>query len=963
MNQKTIKEKILIEGITLHSGEISKIKLEPANDGIYFNGIRLSPIYIFNTKGMTQIGELNQIEHILSALYALEIDNIDIKVDKKEMPILDGCSKEYIDIILKTGIIELDKPRKNLKLEKKIEVKLDDSIITFTPHDKLYTSFECIVDFPYVGEQKYSWNSDDFNDYYENISGAKTFFWDKQYIKECDINRCLGLQKDENCLIFNNKSKYYKNELAKHKLLDLIGDLNVLNLRIPGKFTAYKPGHTINNLLVKKIWNNIVLEEKIKLPIKYFKFSTNFNLENTKKEICDCLDNRAFINSKYVTELEDNVKRYQNCKYAFAVNSGTSALMVSILSLKLPKNSIIGMPNLTFWATYEAIKLLGYRALIIDVDDNYQLNVDLLEKVESEYQIKAVITVHLYGYVSEQFSRLKKFCNIKNIGLIEDGSHAFGTIYNNKMVFQDSDLAAISLYPTKILGSNGNAGLIITNSDNLAKNILMFRDNGRQNTRYDHYEIGGNFIINSIQAIYCNEFLKNFKYTINRLNTISRYYRECFKDLKTMKYLSINNCKENGYMAILTCKLNNFSNVFDYLKKNEIDVNSIYSKTIVNQSGFDKEDYYYLNGKSDYLSKNVINLPIHYDLSPEEQYYLISKIKKIDVINIIIIGLGRMGKFHLKEIEMNDSYNIIGYIDPYLNEYKNYKKLNDCAQAKKLGANFAIISSNSEYHYECILDCINNNINFLVEKPALLSLEEHLKINNLFKKTNLYGYVGLIERFNDSFNSIDFSLQFDKIEITRFCRIPNNNDTDNLLFDLVIHDIDLLQYHFRQKIKLINIIKINLEYKILLYINEIPVYLNIGYSNEINKREYLFFYRDKNLRIDLVKNNSSLRDEHNDFINIIKNNNGRLCSLEESLELTKTLDNLAKNIIINPSVSTVDSPITVDTEGIPGLIAMTKDATTHNNRDYVYEREDLGCVTATQLETDVADVKAIESDM
>lgn len=895
-NQTTIKNKIYISGITLHSGKISNLIIEPAdsNYGIRFNGLCMSPLNIHGTKGMTMLGNINQIEHLISCLYALGIDNLNILVDVDELPILDGCNKKFIEEIKKVGIKIYDEPKKVLKISETIIVRENDSYIKFEPHNNDNTIFECVVDFPYVGVQNYTWDSFDTDDYIENISNAITFFWDKQIENEYKLDRCKGVQKNINCIIFGPGNNFDNNELARHKLLDLIGDLNVINCRLPGKFKAYKCGHKINNKMINEIYNRYYLSLNIKLPIEYFKFNSFINTKLIKDKILKCIDDKQFINSEYILEFENNLSKFIGCKHVLTTNSGTSALQLCLMSLELSKESIVVVPNITFWATYEAVKLTGFRVLVIDVDDDFQLDLNLLKIANEIYDIKVVLMVHLYGYISKNYNNIRTFCENENIYLLEDGSHSLGSKYKNNYVLKNSYLSGVSLYPTKILGSSGNAGFVTTNDDDLAKKIKMYRDNGRDsnNSRYEHFKIGGNFSINSIQAIYSNESLKYFNEKLNKLNFISKNYELAFKKLKFMKYLSIDNCTSNGYMSIIISQ--NFNYVYNELIRRGIDVKNIYPKTITEQPGFDSKDFKYLNNKGNKLCKSVINLPIYYDLDPNEQKYIIDQIINIDKLKVVIMGLGRMGSFHLNELRKNNEFEIVGFIDPNLDEYEGLLKLQNLEVAKKLGVNFIFICSNTESHYECIMNCISNNLNFFIEKPVVISQKYHEKINLLVKENKLFVSVGLIERFNPCFLQFKFDDNIKKIKVLRKCRPPNNKKLHLINFDLLIHDIDLLQFYFKAKIEISNYKRSIMKSSIFGKIKNTEFEITVEYSNTDFKRFYILYFENDNIEINLdTKNN--LIYEHNDIINFFKGSHVKGCNLDESLSLISLINKMEIN--------------------------------------------------------------------
>ena len=297
--QKTILKKIKIKSETLHIAKESELTLSPApcNTGIIINGLKLSPIYITKTYGMTTHGSISQTEHLLSALFILGINNLYINVTENEIPILDGCNKYIIDEILKVGIQEYESPIEYYFPKKKYEYRDGDSYICYEPHlddENLSMDFYCDVDFPYVGKQSFKLENMDFTTYYNNIANSITFFWDKQYEYEFNNGNCRGIN-EKNCLIYNEKTKLNNNELAKHKLLDLIGDINVFNRIIPGKFRSYKGGHRINNNLVMKIWFDYVNSNyNASSVIPYIKISQDINLENLMFDIKIFFENKNF---------------------------------------------------------------------------------------------------------------------------------------------------------------------------------------------------------------------------------------------------------------------------------------------------------------------------------------------------------------------------------------------------------------------------------------------------------------------------------------------------------------------------------------------------------------------------------------------------------------------------------------------------------------------------------------------
>ena len=237
-----------------------------------------------------------------------------------------------------------------------------------------------------------------------------------------------------------------------------------------------------------------------------------------------------------------------------------------------------------------------------------------------------------------------------------------------------------------------------------------------------------------------------------------------------------------------------------------------------------------------------------------------------------------------------------------LKKHDNLERIDSISEFTK-NIDFVIISSNTEYHYDCIIECIKNNISFIVEKPMIIDLNNHTKVNKLLENSDIKSGVGLCERYNKIFENIE-KVNIKKIIINRYCKMPSNNNNKLLLYDLAIHDIDILQFMFKEK--QLNILNVNYndnEYNININIDEIEVRLNIGYRDINLDRNYTFIYKDNIIKIfNLLTCRASLQDEHNDFIRLLHNKNNRICNIKESLNILENLiqiDNKSKNNAIN----------------------------------------------------------------
>lgn len=304
--QTTIAKEVSLTGVGLHTGNNVTLKFCPAdaNSGYVFKRVDLEgqptikadASFVVSTQRGTNLESgnvvINTSEHVLAALVGLEIDNVLIEIDAAEPPIMDGSSKFFIEAIEKAGVQELEEEREEYVVKEIINLKDEEtgSEITLLPADDYQVT--AMVDFgtKILGTQNASLDS--ISDFKAEIADSRTFSFlhelemllDNGLIKGGDLNNAIvyvdkeisdetmkKLQKafNKNDIsvtpngILNNLTLHYSNEAARHKLLDVIGDLALVGCRIRGKVIASKPGHKINTDFAKKL-AKIIKEEKRK---------------------------------------------------------------------------------------------------------------------------------------------------------------------------------------------------------------------------------------------------------------------------------------------------------------------------------------------------------------------------------------------------------------------------------------------------------------------------------------------------------------------------------------------------------------------------------------------------------------------------------------------------------------------------------------------------------------------------
>jgi UDP-3-O-[3-hydroxymyristoyl] N-acetylglucosamine deacetylase len=275
IQQTTLTQSISINGIGLHSGIKVSMKLIPAEAdfGIKFirtdlsinNTVEALWSNVTNTKLSTTISNnegvsISTIEHLMSALSGLHIDNVKIEIDGPEVPIMDGSSKEFVNLIESVPLKNLDKKRKIIKIKKNIKVINDNSSVELKPNKQFSIDFE--IDFPSKLISKQSCQLQLINgNYKSDIASARTFGFEKDVDTLRSNGLALGGSLDNAVVVGDNKilnkdGLRYKDEFVRHKILDSIGDLYLAGAPIQGYFYGNKSGHYLNNLLLKSLFSD-----------------------------------------------------------------------------------------------------------------------------------------------------------------------------------------------------------------------------------------------------------------------------------------------------------------------------------------------------------------------------------------------------------------------------------------------------------------------------------------------------------------------------------------------------------------------------------------------------------------------------------------------------------------------------------------------------------------------------------
>ncbi len=297
IKQRTLKNTIRATGVGLHTGDKIYLTLHPAevNTGIRFRRVDLeNPVTLCATPenvGETMLSttlvkdgvKISTVEHLLSALAGLGIDNAIIDVSAAEVPIMDGSAGPFVFLIQSAGVVEQDAPKQYIRIKRSVRVTDGDKWAAFEPFDGFKVTFTIDFEHPaFPNHLKTATMDFSSTTFVKEVSRARTFGFmkDIEFLRE--NNLALGGSLDNAIVVdedkvLNEDGLRYADEFVKHKILDAIGDLYLLGHSLIGEFKGYKSGHALNNQLLRALlddtdaWEKVSFEDEASAPISFMR--------------------------------------------------------------------------------------------------------------------------------------------------------------------------------------------------------------------------------------------------------------------------------------------------------------------------------------------------------------------------------------------------------------------------------------------------------------------------------------------------------------------------------------------------------------------------------------------------------------------------------------------------------------------------------------------------------------------
>ena len=334
----------------------------------------------------------------------------------------------------------------------------------------------------------------------------------------------------------------------------------------------------------------------------------------------DVLENQEFVGGPRVSQLESDIARMLGVANAVACSNGTDALIVALQAMGIGRGSKVGLPNLTFWASFEAVVHVGATPVLVDIDaDDLQLSHSGLFMADRLVGLNAVLLPHLYGWTSGNLDVIRGFCQNMKIPLLEDGAQAFGVMHYGSALFTNVWMATLSFYPAKVIGGAMDGGAVLCSSPQQSERVRSLCNHGRAG-HYLHDCVGWNSRMGGLQASYLTRVLSMADEIVSSRRAAAEWYRERLKDVAGVRvYGPPEGITENGYLNVLTVE--DPVTISAALEERGIATGRTYPVPISEQPATQTTDAI-ISGDlsvSKAFCKQVLNLPLFYGITREEQ--------------------------------------------------------------------------------------------------------------------------------------------------------------------------------------------------------------------------------------------------------------------------------------------------------------------------------------------------------
>lgn len=335
----------------------------------------------------------------------------------------------------------------------------------------------------------------------------------------------------------------------------------------------------------------------------------------------ECLDKTEFVGGPRVAGLEKKLAQSLGVPRVVACANGTDALVVGLQALGVKRGMKVALPNLTFWATFEAIAQLGAIPVLVDIDpDDLQLSFEELRKAHDEHRFHTAILVHLFGWTSARLAEIRAFCQNRGISLLEDGAQCFGVEAFGEPLLAQALISTLSFYPAKVVGGAMDGGALTMQSEAHETYLRSICNHGRSD-HYSYAHVGWNSRMGGIQAAFITRMLDEVPAILSSRRHAAQFYRERLGSVKGVRvYGPPTGVVENGYLNVMTVDGKSGQDLVTALKEAGIGAARTYPETMdvqppVVDSGAIRVGECAVSKR---FVEAVVNLPLFYGIREDE---------------------------------------------------------------------------------------------------------------------------------------------------------------------------------------------------------------------------------------------------------------------------------------------------------------------------------------------------------
>jgi len=340
------------------------------------------------------------------------------------------------------------------------------------------------------------------------------------------------------------------------------------------------------------------------------------------------VEKTQFVGGPQIELCEKALAAHEGVTHAVGCANGTDALQLVLRAADVGPGDIVLVPDMTFWATFEAVVNVGARPATVDVDrETLHWNARLFEEAVLKFKPKAAMLVHLYGWACPDTMAIRKAAQKHGVFLIEDCAQAFGAKIGGKTVIAGAQLSTTSFYPAKVLGASGDAGACFTNDADLALKTRKLANHGRR----DHYSydyVGWNSRMGAYEALFLNQSLPHLAARLKSRGRAVEHYRRELAGLP-LKFLSPGpGIEENYYCSVALVEPAVRARLTEHLKKEGIGFGTIYPGAMSVQPCSERWMAGKIShGNAEWISQAVLNLPTFAYIRDDEMARVVSVVK------------------------------------------------------------------------------------------------------------------------------------------------------------------------------------------------------------------------------------------------------------------------------------------------------------------------------------------------